>query len=215
MPLYRIALADDHTLLRKGISRIISEWGDCEIVGEAADGLELLRVLKSSPADMVILDLSMPFVRGIDIIADIKAILPQVRVLMLTMHKDMDVVCRAISSGIHGYILKDEAEEELLSAVKKIRKGQIYLSPGLHEDINLNWLNMQKGTATRQSGDDLTSREWQIVKLIAEGNASREIGALLSISAHTVDRHRANIMNKLKIRKMTDLVKFAVKKGLV
>jgi DNA-binding NarL/FixJ family response regulator len=215
MPLYRMALADDHTLLRKGIARIISEWGGYEVVGEAADGLELLRVLKCSPADMVVLDLSMPFVRGIDIVADIKSILPQVKVLMLTMHKDMDLVSRAISSGIHGYILKDEAEEELLSAVKMIRKGQTYLSPGLQEDINLHWMQMQSGTAKRQSGDNLTSREWQVVKLIAEGKASREIGDLLSISAHTVDRHRANIMNKLKINKMTDLVKFAVKKGLV
>ena len=209
-------LADDHVLVRQGLKRILEGARDLEVIGEAGDGLELLDLLNHSKPDMVILDVSMPRLRGIEAIHEIKTMRPEVSILMLTMHKDKEYLYLALSAGAKGYLLKEDADKDLFSAIEKIRQGKVYVSPNLSEGL-LDDL-VQIGRGERKSSfeiDPLTTREREVVKLIAEGRSSKEIADLLCISARTVDNHRANIMEKLNLKKAADLVKYAIQKGYI
>ena len=190
--------------------------GDLEVIGEAGDGLELIDLLNHSSPDMVILDISMPKLRGIEAIHEIKTIRPEVSILMLTMHKDKEYLYLALSAGAKGYLLKEDADKELFSAIEKIRQGKAYVSPYLSEELldDLVHIGRREGKPSLETGP-LTTREREVVKLIAEGRSSKEIGDLLSISVRTVDNHRANIMEKLNLKKTADLVKYAIKKGYI
>ncbi len=214
-PLYRIVLADDHVLVRQGLKRILEATAELDVIGEAGDGLELLDLLRRVTPDMVILDIFMPRLRGIEAIYEIKLILPQVNILILTMHKDKEYVYLALSSGAKGYLLKEDADKELFSAIETIRQGKTYISPYFSEDLIQDLVQIAKGTGASLEIDSLTTREREILKLIAEGKSSKEIADLLCISARTVDNHRANIMEKLNLKKATDLVKYAIQKGYV
>jgi DNA-binding NarL/FixJ family response regulator len=216
MSRYRITLADDHVLLRQGLRRIIEDSSEAEVVGEAGDGLELLRFLKTTVPDMVVLDISMPNLRGLEAVCEIKSLHPKVKVLILTMHRYKEYLHLAISSGADGYLLKDDADTELFSAIRAIRQGGFYASPSLSQELDEYWSQAKCGESRPPCESEcLSSRERQVVKLIAEGKSSREIADLLFISVRTVDHHRANIMEKLKLRKTADLVKYAVQKGYV
>jgi DNA-binding NarL/FixJ family response regulator len=216
MTAYRIVLADDHVLLRQGLKRILEGMADLEVVGEASDGMELLQLLKGLAPHMVILDISMPRLRGIEAIHEIKAIHPDVSILILTMHKDKEYLYLALSAGAKGYLLKEDADKELFSAIEKIRQGKRYLSPSFSDLLVDEWAQ-----AGRQDGrsmpepDRLTIREREVLKLIAEGKTNKEIGDLLFISARTVERHRANMMEKLNLKNATDLIKYAIQKGYI
>ena len=212
--MYRVILADDHALVRQGLNKIISEAQDMEVVGEAGDGIELLRILAKSEADMVILDISMPRLRGLEAIHEIRSLYPDVAILILTMHKDMEYLYLALSSGAKGYVLKDDADKELFAAIARVRQGRTYVSPHFSEELIEGLVHVGKGEGKRHfDTDPLTLREREIVKLIAEGKSSKEIAELLFISARTVDNHRAKIMEKLNLKKATDLVKYAIEKG--
>ena len=215
MSFYRIVLADDHTMFREGLKRILTEINDIEIVGEAGCGLELLKLLNELTADMVILDISMPGLRGIEAIHEIKAIRPGVKILILTMHDNKEYLHQAITAGSDGYLLKDDAERELFSAIQRIREGKNYISPRLSEEVTGDWAKMRRGDLSSSELDPLTVREREVLKLIVEGKSSKEIGDLLFISARTVERHRANIMEKLNAKKTVDLVKYALQKGYI
>ena len=207
---YQIVLADDHMMFRQGIKRIIEEVPDFTIVGEVNDGLELLKLLKSTKPDMVIADISMPNLRGIEATHEIKNTHPSVKVLILTMHKDKEHLFHAISAGAEGYLLKEDADTELFSAIKTIRLGGVFISPLLSVQV-ADVLFDRKRTEGMVSS--LTIREREVLKLIAEGKSSKEIAALLCISVRTIHHHRANIMKKLKIKKTADLIKYAIRKG--
>jgi DNA-binding NarL/FixJ family response regulator len=207
---YRVILADDHTLFRSGVKRILAEVPGVEIVGEAADGLQLLALLKEVTPDLVILDISMPKLRGLEAIQEIKTSFPQVQVLILTMHKDADYLSYALGAGAAGFILKQDADPELLAALTTIRRGKTYLSPAISEVVP-DLLRGRKSNGTPR--EVLTHREREILKLLADGKSSKEIGELLFISLRTVQNHRANIMKKLKVRRTTDLIKYAMQKG--
>lgn len=209
---YRIVLADDHTIVRQGIKRTIEERADLTVVGEASDGLELLNLLKILGMDLVILDISMPKLRGIDAVREIKKILPDVKVLILSMYKDMELLHQAISSGADGYVLKEDSDKELYSAIKKVRQGKIYISPRLSEGLKNDWAQIRRGTS-KLIFEPLTKREIEVLRLIAEGKSSKEIANLLFISIRTVQNHRANIMSKLGVKKTADLIKYAIHKG--
>lgn len=211
---YRILLADDHRLFREGVRRILQEVEGLEVAAEAADGLELLRLLRRRPVDLVVLDVSMPHLRGIEAAAEIKASWPAVRILILTMHKDLEFLRYAVSAGAEGYLLKEDADTELLAAVDAIRRGGTYITPLLAPYLTRDWVAMTRG---RQPDGDpsLTVRERQVLKLVAEGRSYPEIADLLHISIHTVHTHRANLMRKLGARKPADLVKYAIRKGYV
>lgn len=211
MSAYHIVLADDHALVRQGLKRTLEENVGLEVVGEAGDGLELLDLLKKLTPHMVILDISMPKLRGIEAIREIKMEHPGVKVLMLTMHKEKEYLHQAMSAGADGYFLKKDVDTELFSAIEKIRQGEIYVSHSLSQDLAEMWEEIRHGFRK----PILTNREREILKLIAEGKSSKEIAALLFISVHTVGRHRANLMEKLNMKKAADLVKYAIDKGYV
>ena len=212
---YRIVLADDHAMFRRGVKRIIQENPDLEVIGEAADGLQLLEILKQSTPDMVVVDISMPNLRGLEATREIKMTFPQVKVIILTMHKDKEYLYHALSAGAEGYLLKEDADAELFSAIKTIRQGGTYISPLLASqmtDIFLERRRVREGQS-KFPVEPLTIREREVIKLIAEGKSSKEIAALLFISSRTVQHHRANIMRKLSFKKTADLVKYAIQKG--
>lgn len=209
---YRIVLADDHALLRHGIKTIIEGGEGMVVVGEASDGLELLEVLKGITSDMVILDISMAGLRGIEATSEIKMIYPEVKVLMLTMHKRKEYFYHALSAGADGYLLKEDTATELFSAIKMIREGGVYVSPFFSAELKEDVAKI-----CRDGGElpveRLTTREREVLKLIAEGKSSKEIADLLFISTHTIRHHRANIKRKLNIKKLADLIKYAIREG--
>jgi len=210
---YRIVLADDHVMFRQGIKKILEGAEGLEVVGEAGDGLKLLERLKKDVPDMVILDISMPNLRGLEATKEIKTISSDVKVLILTMHRDKEYVYYAISAGAEGYLLKEDADTELFTAIEKIRQGGHYISPLLSGELTHELIQAsQKGQLTPPS-DPLTLREREVLKLIAEGISNKEIADLLCISIRTAEHPRANIMEKLNIKQTANLIKYAIRKG--
>ena len=209
---YRIVLADDHTLLRKGIRKIIEDAGDITVVGEASDGLELLHLLKKVTPDLVSVDISMPNLRGIEATSEIKQSHPEVDVMILSMHKRKEYLYHSLNAGAKGYLLKDDTDAELLSAIKTIRNGGVYLSSILADELTSDFVKICSGEV-KPPQEDLTTRERQILKLVAEGKTSEEIAGLLFISRRTVQNHRANIMKKLNMKRTADLIKYAIRRG--
>lgn len=213
MDTYRIVVADDHALFRQGLKGILRGAADLEVVGEADDGLELLNLLNVNKLDphLVILDISMPNLRGIEAIREIKTIHPKVKILIVTMHKDKEYLFQSLAAGADGYFLKKDADVELFVAIEKIRKGKNYVSPHLSEELADDWEQIRVGFTK----PPLTKREREVLKLIAEGKSNKDIADLLFVSVHTVERHRANMMEKLNLKKTADLVKYAIQKGYV
>jgi DNA-binding NarL/FixJ family response regulator len=212
---FSILLADDHTMFRRGVRRIIQSIRGTEVVGEASDGFELLELVKKTSPRLVIVDISMPNLRGLEATRELKIINPAVKVLILTMHKDKEYLYHAFSAGADGYLLKEDADSELISAIETMRKGGTYISPLLSPQLaDLVIEKSRPGAEHRASPSNVLSiREQEILKLIAEGKSSKEMAGLLFISIRTVQHHRANIMRKLKIKKTADLVKYAIQKG--
>ena len=204
MDCFRIVIADDHALIRQGLTRIIQGVADLEVVGEAGDGNELLSLLDALTPHMVILDISMPKLRGIEAIAAIKKKSPEVRILILTMHREY--LHQALSAGADGYLLKEDADRDLFSAIENIRGGRIYLSPRLTSGILKDQV---RGSASQP----LSLREQEVLKLVVEGKSNKEIAELFAISIRTVESHRASILNKLKLKNTADLVKYAIQSG--
>jgi DNA-binding NarL/FixJ family response regulator len=209
-----ILLADDHVMFRRGVRRIIQGMDGVEVVGEAGDGFELLELLKKTDPGLVILDISMPNLRGLEATREIKIINPKVKVLILTMHKDREYLYHAFTAGAEGYLLKEDADSELIAAIDTLRQGGTYISPLLSPQLaDIFMEQAQPAGKPWLSGEPLTVREREVIKLIAEGKSSKEIGGLLFISSRTVQHHRANIMRKLNLKKTADLVKYAIQKG--
>jgi len=215
MDRYRLVLADDHAMFRHGMKRILSERSDLEVVGEARNGLDLMNLLKRVTPHLIFLDISMPELRGIEAISEIKRLHRGVKIVILTMHNDSDYLYQAISAGADGYLLKEDAERDLFSAIDSVRKGEIYLSSLLRAESMQDWAHLRRGTRQPSAAEPLTVRERQVLKLIAEGKTSKEIGDLLCISYRTVERHRANIMEKLDLNKTADLIRYAIQKGYI
>ena len=209
---YRIVLADDHMILRQGLRRLIEENGDLEVVGEAADGNGLLDVLGRSRAHMAIVDVSMPKLGGIEATARIKKIYPQVKVLILSMHKRSELLHHALSSGADGYVLKEDSGRELQLAIDNIRQGRVYISTNLTDELTKDYVNLCRSTP-KQGLMALTGREREVLRFIVDGKSSREIANILFISVRTVENHRGSIMEKMGIKRTVDLVKEVVQKG--
>jgi DNA-binding NarL/FixJ family response regulator len=214
---FKILLADDHVMFRRGIRSLIQGMHNVEVVGEAGDGLELLRLLKDINPHLVIMDISMPNLRGLEATREIKIANPEVKVLILTMHKDREYLYHALTAGAEGFLLKEDADGELISAIETLRKGGTFISPLLSAQMADIFVDKFRagGEPLMAPEEPLTVRERQIVKLIAEGKSSKEVGELLYISSRTVQHHRANIMRKLNIKKTADLVKYAIQKGYI
>ncbi len=211
---YNIVLADDHVLLRDGIKRIIEESQDLRIVAEASDGFELLRVLKQYDVDMVLLDISMPGLRGIEAAREIKISHPDIKVLILTMHKKKEYLRLAFSAGADGYLLKEATGDELFDAIGAIRNGENYVSNAFFKELTSELIQLYR-SGGKLKAEVLTHREKEVLKLIAEGKSSKEIAELLFISIYTVNNHRAKIIKKLGLKKTADLVRYAIREGYV
>ncbi len=209
---YHIILADDHLMFRNGIKRIIEDSPNLLVTGEARDGLELLDLLKKTKPDMVILDISMPNIRGLEATEEIKTSYPDIKILILTMHRDKEYLIQALSAKADGYLLKEDTDAQLLAAIESIRDGKIFLSPLLSEDLSQNLLGFIEN-ADKSLDETLSTREKEVLTLLAEGKSNKEIAGLLYISTRTAEHHRASINKKLKINNIVDLVKYAIRKG--
>jgi len=215
MGYYNIVLADDHALIREGLKKIVEGKADYKVIGEARDGLELLSLLKKLTPHLIILDISMPNLRGLEAIREIKTVHPAAKILVLTMHREQEYLFQAISAGANGYLLKEDSNGELIWAIEVIRQGKISLSSALSKELPEDWLQTLRHKQPVPLEEPLTTRERQILKLIAEGKSAKEIADLLFISHRTAEHHRANIMEKLNMKKSADLVKYALKKGYI
>ncbi len=214
MGVCRIVLADDHVLIRKGLIKILEGASGLQVMGEVGDGLELLSFLKKNSPDLVLLDISMPNLRGIEAISEAKKLCPKLKIIILTMHSNKDYLCSAYKAGANGYLLKEDSDTELITAINTCLKGDFYISPffaNMFPGKKINSICSGKAHTT----DELTTREKQVLTMVAEGKKSKQIAELLSISIRTVEHHRANIMRKTKIKNTAALIKYAFQKGFV
>jgi len=212
---YRVVLAEDHRILREGLKSILTSVPDYKIVGEAENGLDAIRCIEENRPDLLLIDISMPKMTGLDALAQIKASNPETRVMVLTVHKEEEYIFEALKAGADGYLLKDATREELLLAVQSVIEGRTYISPGISEKLVSGYLEGKKPELSESSWNRLTQRERQILKLIAEGNKNKDIGNYLYISVKTVEKHRANLMKKLDLHNASELTAFALEKGII
>lgn len=213
----RVLLADDHAIVRAGLRMILSAEPDMSIVGEAADGDSALRMTEETHPDVVVMDISMPGMNGLDGIRRVKESVPDSQVVVLTMHEDQRYFFQALEAGASGYVIKGATPVELLTAIRAVRKGEAYFCPSLAKQMLNDYLR-RADTGSEKEKDalgKLSDREKEVLKYIAEGKTGREIAAILYLSPNTVERHRANIMDKLGLHNRAELIKFAIRKGLV
>ncbi|MGV1098239.1 response regulator [Thiovibrio sp. JS02] len=212
---YRLLLADDHTLLRLGIRKMLEAEPALRVVGEAADGLELLDLLKRNrDIDLILLDVSMPNLQGIEAIPLLRKLCPRVKILILSMHKNEQYLCAALSAGANGYILKEDSDTELLPAIASVLRGRFVISSRFAEKYQEDPLGICREEHPAK-GAVLSFRELQILHLVAEGITSKGIGEKLNISKRTAEHHRASLMRKLGASKTADLVRYAIQRGLI
>lgn len=211
----RIVLAEDHTILREGLRALLSSNPDYKIVGEVADGLEAVRGVANFKPDLIVMDLSLPRMNGIEAIIEIKKQNPTIKVVVLTIHNTEEHILTALKAGAEGYVLKDASSAELEMAIKSVLKGDHYLSPGISGKVIQGYLKGKKKFTIGSPWDTLTQREREVLKMIAEGNKNKEIADQLCISVKTVAIHRTNLMKKLNLHNVSDLTKYAIEKGLV
>ena len=212
---YRIIIAEDHTILREGLKSLLCSSPNLEIVGEAEDGREAIRCVEKFKPDLILMDLSMPRMNGMDAIREIKKRFSGTKILVLTVHKTEEYILATLKAGADGYVLKDATHAELMMAVKNVLSGKYYISPGISEKVIEGYLEGRKTLKTRTSWETLTQREREILKLIAEGYKNKEIADDLCISVKTVEKHRANLMEKLDLHNVQALTTYAIEKGIV
>jgi DNA-binding NarL/FixJ family response regulator len=211
----RIVIAEDHTILREGLRSLLSSDPNFEIVGEAEDGREAIKCVEKFRPDLILTDLSMPRMNGMEAIKEIKRQSPKTKVLVLTVHKAEEYILATFRAGANGYLLKDSTHAELVMAVKKVLSGKQYISPEISEKVIEGYLEGKKTLKSQTSWETLTHREREILKLIAEGYKNKKIAEDLCISVKTVEKHRANLMEKLDLHSIQALTAFAIERGLV
>ncbi len=211
---YRIVLADDHVLIRHGIKNIINQVPTLQVVGEVSNGEELLKLIETGVPDMLILDITMPKISGIEVVGIVKRKYPRIKILMLTMHKSKGYFYSAMSAGADGYLMKDDSSEELLLAIKKIQEGKTYLSPALADDFTDDVLAAHRNQQCSPF-KGMTDREKEVLHLVVEGFTSRAMAEKLCLSPRTVDHHRSRLLKKFNMKNTVDLVNFAVRNGFV
>ena len=210
----RVVLAEDHTILREGLKSLLSTNPMCRIVGEAEDGLDAIKAVERETPDLLLLDISMPRMNGLAVIRDVKRRYPETRILVLTVHKTEEYVLAAFQAGADGYLLKEATQSELTLAVESVLEGRRYLSPHVSALVIDAFVEGRQDLG-RSTWDTLTQREKEILKLVAEGYKNKQIAEYLSISVKTVEKHRANLMQKLDLHSAAELTAYAAdSKGL-
>lgn len=210
-----ILIVEDQTILREGLRSLLSFQPDLEIIGEAGDGLEGIRSVDKLLPNLVLMDLSMPRMSGMEAIKEIKKKWPEIKILALTVNDSEEYIMAALKAGADGYILKDSTNTELLHAIRNILSGKRVLSPGVSKKVIEGYLESKKDQSIMSPWDTLTLREREILRLIGEGQKNKDIADSLSISPNTVEKHRANIMEKLNLHSVSALTTYAMRKGLI
>jgi len=210
-----VFIAEDHQLFRDGLKAMLAAKEGLEVIGEARDGLEAINSIKKKQPDLLLLDLSMPRLSGISVIKELRRHFSDMRILVLTIHESDQYVIETFEAGANGYCIKDASREELLLAITSILNGKTYISPGIADNVMEGYLEGHKKIKSKSSWENLTHREREVLKLLAEGYTNKQIGDLLNISVKTVEKHRANIMQKLNLHNAAALTAFAIDQGLV
>lgn len=211
----RILLADDHKLMRSGLRVLLEQQTDLIVVGEASDGREAVALASSLKPDVLVMDIGMPNLNGIEAAAQITQSRPEIAIVILSMHSDESYVLRSLRAGAKGYLLKDSAESDLLRAVHAVAEGKSFFSPAVSKVLLDDYVRKLKRSGTDDPYDLLTPRERQVLQLVAEGKSNKEIAQLLNLSVYTVETHRSNIMEKLNLHGVPELILYAVRKGLI
>jgi DNA-binding NarL/FixJ family response regulator len=207
----RILIADDHGIVRSGLRLLLDRQADMEVVAEAADGVEAVELALRERPDLCILDVGMPRLTGLQATREIKAQAPDVRVLMLSMHRDERYLFEALKAGASGYVLKAEADQDLVEAARSVDRGEAFLTNAAERSLIRDWMSSDE----EGPREPLTPREQEVVKLIAEAHTNAQIAEVLHLSEKTVESHRANVLRKLGMRDRVELVRYAIRRGLV
>ncbi len=208
----RILVADDHTLLRAGLIKLLESMPMIEVVGQACDGPEVLAVADNCRPDVVLLDIAMPKLSGLEVCPALVKAQPGIKVLMLSMHQEQQYVRKALQTGAAGYLLKDSAPDELGAAIHAVTQGQTYLSPPLEKAMLGSLVQGLSGTESDKG--EITPRQREVLKLVAEGLSTKEIARVMGLSIKTIDSHRTNLMNQLNIHDLAGLVRYAIRSGI-
>ncbi len=211
----RILLADDHTVIRLGLKLLLERQADFQVVGEAEDGRKAMQLAESLQPDVIVMDVAMPNLNGIEATRQITTAQPKVAVVVLSMHSDESYVMRALKAGAKGYLLKDSAEADLIQAIRTVVTGKSYFSAAVSKMLLEDYVQNLRQRGIEDSYDLLTPREREVLQLAAEGKSNKESAALLNLSAYTVETHRTNLMQKLGLHSVPELILYAVRKGII
>jgi len=209
----RVLLAEDHTIVRKGLRSLLDDETEIEVVGEAEDGQQAIELVQRVQPDVVLMDITMPVLNGLEATRQIKKLFPQVKVVVLTVHSTEEYIFQILRAGASGYVVKQAAVSELVQAIQTVHRGDSFLSPSISRQVVEEY--GRRAEAIEDKYDRLTNREREVLQLIAEGRANREIAQLLHVTVKTVEAHRAHLMDKLGLRSTAELTRYALRKGMV
>ena len=215
MSVIRILLADDHTVVRKGLRLLLESHPGFKVIAEAANGREAVSLAETHTPDVVVLDVAMPLLNGIEAARQVSAKMPQIAIVFLSMHSDESYVLKALKSGAKAYLLKDSAEDDLINAIKAVTEGKAFFSPAISKMLVEDYMRQMREREVEDSYELLTTREREILQLFAEGKSVKEVAALLDLSLYTVETHRSNIFQKLDLHSVAELILYAVRKGVI
>lgn len=215
MSVIHILLAEDHAVMRTGLRLVLERQPDFRVVGEASDGREAVALAQQQKPDVIIMDIGMPNLNGIEAARQVTTSLPQTCVVILSMHSDEAYVLRALKAGARGYLLKESAESDLISAIRAVHNGKAFFSPAVSRMLVEDYIRQLQDREIEDSYELLTTREREVLQLIAEGKSNKEIAAVLNVSLYTVESHRGNLMEKLNLHTVPELILYAVRKGVI
>jgi DNA-binding NarL/FixJ family response regulator len=211
----RILLADDHAVVRSGLRALLQQQDGLQVVGEASDGREAVALAESLNPDVVVMDLTMPNLNGVEAARQITAKFPQMAVVILSMHSDEAYVLRALKAGARGYLLKEAAEADLISAIRAVQQGKAFFSPAVSKVLVQDYIRQLQDRDIEDSYELLTPRERELLQLFAEGKSNKDVANMLNLSVYTVETHRGNMMEKLGLHTVPELILYAVRKGVI
>jgi len=210
-----VLIADDHGIVRQGLRALLEKSPDVSVVGEASDGREAVRLAAELRPNIVVMDIAMPMLNGVDATSQILSRDPEIKVIILSMHSDESYILRALSAGAKGYLLKDSAEGDILPAVQTVAKGRPYFSPVIASTLLDEYLQTMKKNKVRDSYDLLSEREKEVLQLLAEGKSNKEVASVLNLSPYTIESHRTSLMQKLNLHNTAEIVLYAVRKNII